>query len=235
MSIELFDIDRGYAVFSKDNYETAKHAHYAIEIVCCTKGSFSITTNLAEYTHIKSVIIPSNLSHRFNCINAACDLLFLDPLSDTGKYFLQQYDLVSQKSIIVDPPELSRFHNKGKLDISLLLNKTGTNRPLQVDSRISICLQTINTLVADQKLTISQLSKASFLSESRLAHLFKKQLGISVHQCILWKKMLLAVLKSREGYSLTECAHHVGFSDSSHFNKVFYRMFGVNPFFVLKD
>jgi AraC-like DNA-binding protein len=117
----------------------------------------------------------------------------------------------------------------------LILNKAGTNRPLQIDSRISICLQTINTLVTDQKLTISQLSKASFLSESRLAHLFKKQLGISVHQCILWKKMLLAVLKSREGYSLTECAHHVGFSDSSHFNKVFYRMFGVNPFFVLKD
>jgi AraC-like DNA-binding protein len=93
----------------------------------------------------------------------------------------------------------------------------------------------MNTLVADEKLTVSKLSSASFLSESRLAHLFKKQLGISVHQCILWKKILLAVLKSREGYSLTECAHYVGFSDSSHFNKVFYKMFGVNPFFVLKD
>jgi AraC-like DNA-binding protein len=235
MPIELFDIDKGYVLFSKGNYETTKHAHYAIEIVFCTQGSFSITTHLSEYTNIKSVIIPSNLPHRFSCINAACDLLFLDPLSDLGKYFLQQYDLVSQKSIIVNPPALNQFHKKGTFDISLMLNSAGTNRPMQVDFRISKCLQTIDALVTDQKLTMSRLSKASFLSESRLAHLFKKQLGISVHQCILWKKMLLAVLKSREGHSLTECAHYVGFSDSSHFNKVFYKMFGVNPFFVLKD
>jgi AraC-like DNA-binding protein len=234
MSIELFDIDRGYTLFSKGNYETTKHAHYAIEIVFCTKGAFSITTNLSEHTNIKSVIIPSNLPHRFNCINAACDLLFLDPLSDPGKYFLQQYDLVSQKNIIIDPPGLNQFHKEGKFDISFILTAAGTST-MQVDPRISKCLQTIDTLVTDQKLTISQLSKASFLSESRLAHLFKKQLGISVHQCVLWKKMLVAVLKSREGYSLTECAHYVGFSDSSHFNKVFYSMFGVNPFFALND
>jgi len=104
-----------------------------------------------------------------------------------------------------------------------------------LDFRISKCIQAINSLVTNEKLTVSELARASFLSESRLAHLFRKQLGISVHQCILWKRILLAVLKSREGYSLTECAHYVGFSDSSHFNKVFYKMFGVNPFFVLKD
>jgi AraC-like DNA-binding protein len=235
VSLELFNIDKGYALFSKGNYQTAKHSHYAIEIVFCTEGSFSITTGLFEYAHIKSVIIPSNLPHSFSCINAACDLLFLDPLSDMGTYFLQQYDLPSQKSIIVNPSELNEFHKRGKFDISLMLNKAKTNDTRHVDFRISTCIETINSLVADHKLTVSQLSRASFLSESRLAHLFKKQLGISVHQCILWKKILLAVLKSREGYSLTECAHYVGFSDSSHFNKVFYKMFGVNPFFVLKD
>jgi AraC-like DNA-binding protein len=235
MSIELFDIDKGYAVFSNGHYETTKHAHYAIEMVCCTEGSFSITTNLSEYTNIKSVIIPSNLPHRFSCLHAACDLLFLDPLSAIGKYFLQQYDLASQKSIIVNPPALHQFHKKGKFDVSLMLDSAETNPGMPVDARIAKCIQTMNALVTDQKLTVSQLSGASFISESRLAHLFKKQLGISVHQCILWKKILLAVLKSREGYSLTECAHDVGFSDSSHLNKVFYKMFGVNPFFVLKD
>jgi AraC-like DNA-binding protein len=235
VSLELFNIDKGYAVFSKGNYETTKHAHYAIEIVFCTEGSFSITTNLSEYTNISSVIIPSNLSHSFSCINAACNLLFLDPLSDIGAYFLQQYNLASQKSIIVNSPALNQFHTKGEFDISLMLNKAEANDNKHADFRISKCIETMNALVSDERLTVSQLSKASFLSESRLAHLFKKQLGISVHQCILWKKILLAVLKSREGYSLTECAHYVGFSDSSHLNKIFYKMFGVNPFFVLKD
>ncbi len=234
MSLELFNIDKGYSVFSQGNYETAKHSHYAIEIVCCTEGAFSITTNLSEYTNIESVIIPSNLPHTFCCINATCNLLFLDPLSDMGMYFLQRYDLASQKNIIVNPPGLNQFYTKRKFDIPLILNSAETNRIRHIDFRISKCIQAINSHT-DHKLTLSQLSKASFLSESRLAHLFKKQLGISVHQCILWKKILLAVLKSREGYSLTECAHYVGFSDSSHFNKVFYKMFGVNPFFVLKN
>ncbi len=235
MSIELFNIEKGYAVFSKGNYETAKHSHYAIEIVFCTAGSFNITTNLSENTNIKSVIIPSNLVHSFSCVNAACNLLFLDPLTDIGTYFLQQYDLPSQKNIIINPSALNQFHKKREFDISLMLNKAKANSSKYVDFRIAKCIETMNTFITDEKLTISQLSEASFLSESRLAHLFKKQLGISVHQCILWKKILLAVSKSREGYSLTECAHYVGFSDSSHFNKVFYKMFGVNPFFVLKD
>ena len=234
MSVELFNIDKGYSVFSDSDYETAKHSHYAIEIVCCTEGSFSVTTNVSEYANLESVIIPSNISHSFSCINATCNLLFLDPLSDIGMYFLQLYDLASQKSIIVNPPGLNQFHEKGTFDIPLMLNSAKTNRTRQIDFRISKCIETINSFT-DHKLTVSQLSKASFLSESRLAHLFKKQLGISVHQCILWKKILLAVLKSREGYSLTECAHYVGFSDSSHLNKVFYKMFGVNPFFALKD
>jgi AraC-like DNA-binding protein len=233
--VELFNIDKGYSVFSKGNYQTAKHSHYAIEIVFCTEGSFSITTNVSEYTNIKSVIIPSNLSHSFSCINAACNLLFLDPLSDIGTYFLQQYNLASQKSIIVNSPELNQFHDKGEFNILLMLDKAKTNGTRNFDFRILKCIETINSTGTDENLTVNKLSKASFLSESRLAHLFKKQLGISVHQCILWKKILLAVLKSREGYSLTECAHYVGFSDSSHFNKVFYKMFGVNPFFVLKD
>ena len=111
MPVEFFNIDKGYSVFSDSDYETAKHSHYAIEIVCCTEGSFSVTTNVSEYANLESVIIPSNISHSFSCINATCNLLFLDPLSDIGMYFLQQYDLASQKNIIVNPPGLNQFQH----------------------------------------------------------------------------------------------------------------------------
>ncbi|HEY4154685.1 MAG TPA: helix-turn-helix domain-containing protein [Puia sp.] len=234
MPVEQFNMEKGYAVFSRGNYQTGRHFHYAIEIVFAGKGSFGISTGLSEYANLQSVIIPSNLPHSFSCLNADCNLLFLDPLSDMGLFFLQEYDLNAQKTIIADPPGLDPFHKKGKFDIPLILESAKTIRTRPVDSRISACMQAISSSLTDEELTVSQLSKVSFLSESRLAHLFREQLGISVHQCILWKKIMLAVLKSGEGYSLTECAHYAGFSDSSHFNKVFYRMFGVNPFFVLK-
>ncbi len=234
MPIELFNIDKGYTVFAESDYKTKKHAHYAIEIVCCTEGTFSVTTPIAAHKNIKSVVIPSNLPHSFSCVGATCDLLFLDPLSPIGAYFRQLFQLVSQKDVITDPAELNPFYKDGRFNIPLMQHCLETTPADDLDPRIGSCLQEINSLVTHQKITLSQLAEVSFLSESRLSHLFKEQLGISIHQCILWKKILLAVLKSQEGYSLTACAHYVGFSDSSHFCKVFSRMFGINPFFVLR-
>jgi AraC-like DNA-binding protein len=235
LSIELFNIENGYTVFSKGNYETRRHAHYAIEIVFALDGCFDVSTSLSAQANLKSVIIPSGMPHSFSCIGSSCNLLFLDPLSDIGVYFLHQYHLNSANDLIVNPAALSRFHRDGKFDIPLLMEAAKMDGGLPLDGRVATCIQMISSRDNEERLTLRQLSKASFLSESRLSHLFKEQLGISVHQCILWKKMLFAVLKSREGYSLTECAHYAGFSDSSHFNKVFYKMFGIKPFFVLKD
>ena len=217
MALDAFNIDQGYGVFSKENYETAKHSHYAIEIVRCIEGSFNIITESSKYTNIKGVIIPPNLIHSFNCKEAKCELLFLDPLSDIGMYFMQAYDLVSRENVIVDP-QLNQYYKNGKFDISSMLNSAGTITRRNFDFRILKCINTINSFLKTPDLTLSQLSEASFLSESRLSHLFRKQVGISIHQCILWKKILHAVSKSREGYSLTECAHFAGFVDSAHFS-----------------
>ncbi|SEW52758.1 helix-turn-helix domain-containing protein [Chitinophaga arvensicola] len=235
MSIALLNIEKGYATFSRSNYTTRKHAHYAIEIVYCTEGDFTITTSEGSYPHLKNVIIPPNLQHSFSCVNATCQLLFLDPLSDIGRYFMQQFQLTSPAHISMNLPELEPFHPTGATDLAQVLENAATGATTGIDSRILQCVDTINAFFADQKLSVAQLSGSSFLSAGRLSHLFKAQLGISVHQYILWKKISLAVLKAEQGYSLTECAHHVGFTDSSHFNKVFYRMFGLKPFFVLKS
>jgi len=234
MPIELFNINEGYTVFTESDYRTKKHTHYAIEIVCCKEGTFNVTTAVSNHTNITSVIIPSNLPHRFSCLGTTCNLLFLDPLSPLGSHFRKQYRLVSQNDAIANPPGLNRFYKKGNFNISWMKRYREGGTPADLDFRIRNCLQEIDARITDQSIPLSQLSEASFLSESRLSHLFKEQIGISIHQCILWKKILVAVVKAREGYSLTACAHYAGFSDSAHFCKVYARMFGINPFFVLK-
>ena len=232
MPVEVFNMEKGYAVFSKDGYETKRHAHYGIEIVVCTEGSVQLTTDCCAFENLKSAIIPSNVPHSFSCLKGTCNLLFVDPLSDAGKYFMQYYHLKADNDIIVDPP-LSEFYRNDQFDISRL-DSIRADFGSDIDARILKCVQDINSVVADHNVTLAQLARASFLSESRFSHLFKKQTGISVRQWMLWKKMLLAVSKSMEGCSLTECAHYVGFADSSHFIKVFKKMFGINPFSVLK-
>jgi AraC-like DNA-binding protein len=148
---------------------------------------------------------------------------------------MQRYDLASREDIIANSSDVNQSNIKKKFELTPSLNVTKKRLTTEVDFRVLSCIQTIDSLVTDDNVTLTKLSRASFLSESRLSHLFKDQVGISIHQYILWKKILLAVSKSKEGYSLTECAHYAGFSDSSHFNKVFSKMFGVNPFFVLKN
>jgi AraC-like DNA-binding protein len=235
MAIEFFDFENVYAVFSKSDYTARKHTHYALEIVCSKEGAFTVATDRKKYENLQNVIIPSNLPHSFSCIGATCNLLFLDPLSALGSHFMQRYHLASHKDLLVNVPESELFHQEGEFDIAQLLDRTKTDPLENLDSRIINCIKSIEMLFSDQNVTLSELSDLSFLSEGRLSHLFKEQLGISVHQYILWKKIILAVSKSRSGSSLTECAHAVGFADSAHFSKAFVKMFGIKPFFVLKS
>lgn len=235
MAIEFFDFENVYAIFSKDNYATKRHAHYALEIVCCKEGTFTVTTDHKKYGNLQNVIIPPNLPHSFSCIDATCNLLFLDPLSVMGNYFMQQYYLAGYKDVLYNVPERELFHQEGEFDITYLLHNAEKNAFANLDDRIVNCIKMIDALFADQNVTLAELSDAAFLSEGRLSHLFKKQLGISVHQYILWKKIILAVKQSREGHSLTDCAYAVGFADSAHFSKAFVKMFGIKPFFVLKS
>ncbi|SHL60648.1 transcriptional regulator, AraC family [Chitinophaga jiangningensis] len=235
MPVEIFNLDQGYAVFSNSNYQTRKHAHYLIEVVFSHTGTFSISTAAGEFTGLTNAILPPNVTHSFDCLHATCDLLFLDPLSPAGRYFMQAFTLYQSNSPVTNHPDLDAFHVGAGVNIPLLLQRAGTPDNSHLDERIRQCLRTIDALAHTNHLTLTQLSKASYLSEGRLSHLFKNQLGISVHQYILWKRLMMAILKSRQGSSLTACAHDAGFTDSSHFTRVFYKMFGIKPFFALKS
>lgn|SRR5690606_10994079 len=109
-----------------------------------------------------------------------------------------------------------------------------TTRKLPNDERIRVCLDWIGTNFSTEGLNVKKVAEIALLSDSRLAHIFREQTGISVFQYILWKKVEEAILLSQEGFSLTQCAHSLCFTDSSHFTRTFKNMFGVSPYFALK-
>ena len=73
------------------------------------------------------------------------------------------------------------------------------------------------------------------LSQSRFLHLFVEQTGIAWRRYLLWRRLLSSVKYALAGHSLTESALHAGFSDSSHFSRVFRSMFGINPGAIIKN
>lgn len=231
MAIQQLDIEKGYALFSKNSYQTALHQHYGIELIYCRKGTFTLVTESKTYGKLTSVIIPSNLPHQFQCGNKDCQLLFLDPLSTIGQYVSEKYLINQRDEILINVPIEYLFD--GGEDILAAPSKEPQNY-VELDFRIENCILEIHDNLHCSELSIKQLSDVSYLSESRLSHLFKEVMGISIRQYILWNKIRLAVMQSEKGESLTAAAHAAGFVDSSHFNKAFYNMFGASPYFSLK-
>jgi len=75
----------------------------------------------------------------------------------------------------------------------------------------------------------------SYLSESRLLHLFKQEIGLPIRNYILWHRLQLAFKELSKGHSLTEVAYLTGFSDQSHLTRTFVKTIGATPSSLLKN
>jgi AraC family transcriptional regulator len=79
-------------------------------------------------------------------------------------------------------------------------------------------------------ISISELADACGLSAGALARGFKKSTGMSPHQWLLSRRVDLALeMMADPGMSLAEIAFKAGFSDQSHFSRVFAQKMGVAP------
>lgn len=96
------------------------------------------------------------------------------------------------------------------------------------DGRIRALLErlqedpTVSTSLAD-------LSEGVGLSESRVAHLFREQVGLPLRSYRVWLRMQVAAARIAEGHRATDAAHLAGFSDSSHLSRTCQQMFGLSP------
>jgi AraC-like DNA-binding protein len=98
----------------------------------------------------------------------------------------------------------------------------------EIDPRIQTV---VDALVANssENVSLGDLAAGVCLSESRLAHLFRQEVGLPMRQYRLTLRMQEAVGHIAEGRSLTEAAHMAGFADSAHFSRTCRRMFGSAP------
>jgi AraC-like DNA-binding protein len=67
------------------------------------------------------------------------------------------------------------------------------------------------------------------LSESRLQHLFRDQVGVPIRRYLLWHRYLTALSLLADGASVTRAAHAAGFAGSAHLTRTAVRMNGFTP------
>ena len=78
--------------------------------------------------------------------------------------------------------------------------------------------------------TLEQLAESVSLSMSRLSHLFKAEVGMSIQAYVRERRLLMAAMLLVQTHEhISQIAYAVGFGDVSNFNHAFKRRFGVSP------
>ena len=136
------------------------------------------------------------------------------------------------------PPErkLYKLYLEGKaLELLSLFcqeaaGKQGDKGISREDAR---CLQQARELIDKNflhPLTLSQIARQCFLSETKLKQGFKACFNCTVYDYIVEKRMELAYRLLQKGrYKVKDVAWMVGYSNTSHFIEAFRKRYGVTP------
>ena len=78
-------------------------------------------------------------------------------------------------------------------------------------------------------LTLLELSRRFYVSDSTVSHLFKQKLGVSFHRYVTQRRLIAAKTLIEGGEALEDVASHTGFGDYSVFYRAFKRAYGISP------
>ena len=81
----------------------------------------------------------------------------------------------------------------------------------------------------DKKILLKDIAKHVGISESRLSHIYKEELGTSILQYIINKRLIIAKDLLKIGTSISEISYRCGFPDYSSFLRAFKKKFGISP------
>ena len=79
------------------------------------------------------------------------------------------------------------------------------------------------------ELPLDELAAVARLSKFRLVKLFRDRLGCAPHQYHVYMRVARARSLLARGVPCGQVAYQLGFSDQSHLNRWFVRLFGISP------
>ena len=244
--LEVFFLENG--ILLKGNEDGGHfHRHYPYQLVVCFDQEIIVgTTDGMEYCS-NMLLIDSNVEHvcrdHGNSIS-----LFFDPESEEGKAFRQKFISDRVNILPLDNinyikadfeafrcsplPDMNRAVLLYNTILHLYVDRDIKLRP--TDTRIRQILEMLPT-IPDKKISVKELAAAVYLSETRLIHLFKENMGIPIRRFLLWKRLLDAVKLIQGGETFTMSAIEAGFADYAHFSRTFKGMFGSSVESIFKN
>ena len=210
-----------YIVIVPSFEKTATHKHPFLHLFS-GQNKCKIKTDKKELQG-NIILIDSNNRHAVEPGNDCDFFLLIDPTSAIAEQMKEQYikDNFYHEitgDIINVPEDINRLSENEIIRIveSVLLTMGISNkRNGTKDERIQ---RVIDKIISGEWLSynVKQIAEVVFLSESRLTHLFKEEVGISLKSYILIRRMECAYRIVSSGGKITRAAQESGFSSSAH-------------------
>lgn len=239
-------LSKGRVLLIGDSLEDDEHRHHALQITInlepneftLRQGNHNILT--------QGIIICPNAPHHVASSDSWRAVLLLDAqtkysyqikqrfLSEVSARSLSAEDLNFCRELLQDFSVRAQSIETADSAISAIIDRlAGPVEYAETHPRIEKALEFIHH-AGGKELTLNQLAAQVFLSESRLSHLFKAEIGIPIQRYLLWYKVMQTAFNIGRGMSLTDAAEEAGFADSAHFSRTFRAMFGITPSHILK-
>lgn len=219
----------------QDYKDPMPHKHLAKHLIFGLDGNFDcIIKN--EKISCSGVCIDSNIEHAVNS-NGSNLLVFI--FEETGSlsedldrnYLRGNPYCILDKSLVstVVSEWQSNQNDSTKLDSAILSAcRLYKNNELKYDDKISEVINILNDIGGIYEDTVNVLCEKIHLSKSKLSHLFKEQVGVSLSSYLVFEKMHKTYLYVLKGENIDDACVHAGFYSPSNFSAVFQEMFGLS-------
>ena len=182
----------------------AKYAQGNNNLLKCFEVAIKNNYNLLRL-NMKSIDIIKNLIQDIqNCNNS----------NDFGSEILKE-SLFVQLMVLMNRLFLNSDKNRDIEDI-------------QYDKTIEGVLNYINSNL-ENDLSIDTIASEFFISKYYLMRKFKNQIGSSIHNYVVQKRLILARSLISDGLSMSSVCSRCGFNDYSSFVRAFKKVYGVSP------
>ena len=196
------------------------------------------TTAWTEYS---AVIIKDDHPHQLDSNGSIQLFLYLDKDSFYGRQLIRKYlsgcsinnlrdsDIRKLsndffKKLVVAQDCESLFQGC----VTILKHLVTIQEPSKRDDRVDKAIAYIVEL-HHQPFKIKSVADHVCLSESRLRHLFKEQVGQPIQNFILWMKVVDSLNLVLKGRRIDQAAQDTGFWDASHMSRSYKELLGITP------
>lgn len=217
----------------------------AIPSVQVSAGDIDIEVIIPAKTKVNTIVITIHMDLLKSWINDKAENKFLNTITLRDKPYL--YDQIisgeieksaGKIALVNDEQELSHFYLKLKAEemiylflLELSKRETVTNYPLNVtDVKAMYAIKDSLSSDLSNPPDLTHLAFVSNMSESKMNKLFKQIFGNSIYNYYQALRMNEAAYLIREQkLSVSETGYRLGFSNLSHFSRIFEKHIGLKP------